>query len=392
MNRDPLQFTWTAPARVLHILRNLALAGALVFLAGLFLEPRRTWSGFLMGFYYLAGLAVAGPLFLAFLNLSGGRWARALLRIPEAMGTAIPAAAFLGLVLLWGVPTLYPWADPGTVAEDPILQHKAVWLNRGAFSVRMVLFFVIWFVLAKALAARARSGSHGRILRGSALFIAVFAITWSLASFDWVLSLDPHWFSTIFGLYQLAGIGTAGLAAATVLVVMLRRGPLRDVVTEDHLHDLGELLFCFSIFWVYIWFCQFMLIWYTNIPEEAGYFIARKAGQWDVLTPVNLVLNWMIPFLVLLSRAARRSGPVLLRVCGILLIGHTLDLYLQVAPAGMGPRPLVNVWELGPVLGALALFFFLALKGLSRLPSRPPSEALSGGPFSAAGAGREHSS
>jgi len=369
MNRDPMQFTWKAPSKTLHVLRNLAVAGALIFLAGLFLEPKRTWAGFLMGFYYLAGLAVAGPLFMAFLNLSGGRWARALLRVPEAMTAALPAAAVLGLVLLWGVPSLYSWADPGAVAADPILQHKAAWMNRGAFSVRMVLYFVVWFVLARALIARVRSGAHGRILRGSALFIAVFTITWSLASVDWILSLDPHWFSTIFGLYQLAGIGTSGLAAATVLVVMLRRGPLRDVVTEDHLHDLGELLFCFSIFWVYIWFCQFMLIWYTNIPEEAGWYAAREIGQWDVLTPVNLVLNWMIPFLVLLSRAARRSGPVLLRVCGILLIGHTLDLYLQIAPAGMESRPLVNVWELGPILGALALFFFLSLKGLSRLPN-----------------------
>src|SRR5262249_39747770 len=146
-------------------------------------------------------------------------------------------------------------------------------------------------------------------------------------------SLEPDWSSTMFGVYQFAGLFLSGLAALTLLLLWLGRSePMRRVVTSDHLHDLGKLLFAFSTFWMYVWFSQYMLIWYVNNPEEAVYFLRREQGAWQPLLIANVVLNWAVPFLVLLPRSAKRSPTVLARVCVVLLVGRWLDLYLMIGP------------------------------------------------------------
>jgi hypothetical protein len=147
------------------------------------------------------------------------------------------------------------------------------------------------------------------------------------------MSLEPHWYSTIYALYTLAGLGCAGLAGGILVLVHLRRSsPMRSYVTDEHLHDLGKLLLGFTVFWVYIWYCQYMLIWYTDLPEETSWYLARKAGTWGSLTAPNLILNWLVPFVVLLPRAAKRSEAVLVRVAWVVLVGHALDLYILAGP------------------------------------------------------------
>lgn len=349
------------------LLRNLAIIGAILFVVGLGMNPERTWTGYLVAFNYLAGLGLAGAVFLALLCLCNARWADGLTRVPAAMSRSLPAAAACGLILLAGVPTLYEWSHPEVVSQDHLLQEKAAWLNYGGFSARLVMYFAVWIAMAWMLVrtlVEKRDVERPRKLRLSALFMAVFALTYSGASVDWIQSLEPHWFSTIFALRTATGVVLSGLAAA-VLIILLAK-PFSDLVTKDQLHDLGKLMLSFSILWVYIWYCQWMLIWYSNIPEETGYYLARASGGWSALTVANLTLNWLVPFLVLLPRPARGSPAVLLRIALVLLVGRAVDLFVQIAPPLYDDLPMFGAWEAGPIVAGICLFFFITLKILRK--------------------------
>jgi len=358
-------------------------AGALVFLVGLFVAPGRVWGGFLIGFDYLVALALAGPVFLALLTLASARWSAALQRVPEAMASALPAAAALGVVLLFGIPNLYEWSHAAVVERDPLLQAKSGWLDPTAFGVRLVVVFAAWIGLARHLVARCRRFAEGggveqgvARLRSAALFMLVFVVTFSVASFDWIMSLEPHWFSTMFALLRFGGVATAGVAAAAILVLMAeRQGALRGVLREEHLHDVGKLLFSFSLFWAYCWYCQYMLIWYTNIPEETSHYVLRKEGSWWLLVQTALVLKWAVPFVALLSRRACRSRVVVGRGAVVVLVGHAVDLYVHVGAPLMGSNPVFGLWEAGPIAASVALFFLVAGRALGRtraVPERDP--------------------
>ncbi len=365
--------------------KGLAIAsilGAVIFAIGLLVDPLRAWSGYLMAFVYFVELGLAGAFFLCVLTLSSARWATALRRIPEAMTSSLPYALVLGLLLMGGITTIYEWSHTAVVEADPILQGKASYLNVGFFFVRLVGFFLLWIWLARGMVKASRrqdQGDDAQVARSrfryAALFLPIFAVTFSLASVDWVKSLEPHWFSTIFGLITLSSAAMSGLAACMLLVVYLRdQGPLRNVVTDDHLDDIGKIGIGLALFWGYIWFCQYMLIWYTNMPEETTYYALRHQGRWQVLTWVSITLNWAVPFFALMPKAARRSGAVLSRVAIIILIGQALNLYIQVAPPLMGAEPVYGLWEFGPVLGAIALFFWCTLRGLSQAPLVPTGD------------------
>lgn len=371
-----------ASPRAQRVLAGLALSGAAVFVLGLFVAPTRVWVGWLMGFHWLTTLALAGPVFCALLWIASARWSTALRRVPEAMGAALPAAALMGLVLLVGVHGLYEWSHAAVVAQDALLQHKAGWLNLPFFAVRLVLCFALWIFFQRRLVAASRAQdldgkpSHAAsLVRTSALFVAVFTVTWSVASFDWLMSLQPHWFSAAFSLDQLGSLGAAGLAAAILLVLHLERaGPLRGVLRDDHLHDLGKLLFSITLFWAYIWYCQYMLIWYTDISEETAYYLARQQGPWWLLVQTTMVLKWAVPFLALMSRKACRSRVVLVRVAGVVLLGHALDLYMQVGPPMMGATPLIGVFEIAPLVALLALFFRQTIRAFAAAPAVPRND------------------
>ncbi|MFO0985125.1 MAG: hypothetical protein U1E76_25930 [Planctomycetota bacterium] len=347
-------------------LKYVVLLGAAVFVDGLLVDAGRAWTGFLMGFHYLVELSLAGTVFLALLTLTGARWAASLRGVAVAMSRPLPVAALLGLVLLCGVGTLYEWSHESVVLSDEVLAAKSVWLNATGFALRLCAYFGLWLWLSRKVIAPAEAGTGARShLVHCALFMAVFAITYSLASVDWIMSLEPRWFSTIFALRTASGMVLAALSAAIVLVVLLeRRGQL--CVSTDQIHDLAKLLFSFSVLWVYIWYCQYLLIWYSNIPEETSYYIARQSGQWRALTWASLALNWAVPFLVLLLRRAKRSRAVLLRVAMVVLIGHAFDLFVMVGPARSGATPQFGLWESGALVGAVALFFFIASNAVLR--------------------------
>jgi hypothetical protein len=354
-------------------LYGMAAAAFLTLVAGLFFAPQRALGSMLMAGYGLVCLGVAGILFVAILYASGAAWGTAFRRVPEAMCAILPyGAAVLAVVFIFGS-SLYPWIHN----RGEMTGFKTVWLNFPFFLARAVLYLALWFLFARAILRTSRlqddtrdPAATSRNVRLSAIFLIIFAITFSLASFDWIMSLEPHWSSTIFGIYNFAGMFSSGLAAIILLVVWLRRaGPLRDFVTDEHLHDLGKLLFAFSTFWMYIWFSQYMLIWYADIPEETAHFIRRQHQYWMPLFILNMMLNWAVPFVALLPKRTKRTGSLLAKVAAVVLIGRWLDLYLMVQPAAGGSNPQFGLWEAAATVGTFSLFILVFARAMrSALP------------------------
>jgi hypothetical protein len=367
------------PSReLLPVSRIVAVLGGAALLAGLALSAPRAWSNVLLAGLYLLGLGLAALAFVAIQYASGGTWATVLRRVPEALAGLIPCGGLLiVLAAACGGGELYPW-----MSESAPGGFRGIWLQPGFFFVRALIYLGLWTVFGAAILITSRrqddTGSPAlthRNARLSAIFLPVFGVTVWLSSVDWIQSLEPHWSSTIFGVYGFAGLFLSGLAAITILTIRLRAaGPLAGLVTREHLHDLGKLLFAFSTFWMYIWFSQFMLIWYGNLPEEGTYYVHRLTGAWAPLFWANVLLNWAIPFLVLLSEKAKRSEKVLLRVAGVILVGRWLDLYLLIAPSVDGATPSFGIWEAGAILGMAGLFVLVFNRMLHSAPMVPAGD------------------
>jgi hypothetical protein len=361
------------------VLGAAALAGWVVILLGWFVDRQGAAAGLLVGVQYGLGLAVGGLAFIVLGHVTRAGWGAALRRVPEALSMSLPVVslvAFLGLLL--ALP-LYAWSHADVVAGDALLQHKAPWLNTTGFVLRAALFLGLWtlfaWLLRRASTAQDRvPGAAGtyRQLALSAAFLAVFAVTWSLASFDWLMSLEAHWFSTVYGIYCFSGALLSALAAIVLLVIGLERaGPLRGVLRDDHLHDLGKLVFGFATFWAYIWFCQYMLIWYSNIPEETSYYVVRTAGAWRGLMIALLVLMWGVPFLALISRNAKRSRRRMVQVAVVVLVARWLDLHLLVLPGVRADAPGAFGWEVPALVAVLPIVLLATLRAFQRAAPVP---------------------
>jgi uncharacterized membrane protein len=342
----------------------------LVLSVGFILAPDRAWGNLLVVSFGLVGLGLGGAIFLAMHELAGAGWATALRRVPESMFMMLPVGGIGMLLILVFRPAMYPWTNPGPELSHLMGGFKGLWLNRPFFLLRGVIYLVVWYFLARKLVMHSRKqddGDHrGGNGRTAALFVVVFGVTFCLASFDWIMSLEPEWFSTIFGLYNFSGMFVAALALMTLQSIWLRRrGGFLGVLSGEHLHDLGKLMMAFTTFWAYIHFSQYMLIWYANVPEETGYYILRSDGAWGSLFLLNVAVNWLVPFLVLLPVQAKRSSSVMAKVAALLLVGRWLDLYLMVMPVVSGGRgPQMGIWEIGLFAGAIGLVSLLMVRGL----------------------------
>jgi hypothetical protein len=358
--------------------RQFAIAGALIALVGFLITPERAWLMLLLFCYLLIGVAMAGTVFVALHYVIGAAWSTAVRRIAEAMALLLPLGGAGMLLVLFVHPSVYPW-----VGMHDLPPFKQVWLAIGFFRARAIFYLLIWTLFTWALISGSRRQDEDgevahtfRNTRVSAAFLVVFGITFWLASYDWIMSLEPDWASTIFGMYNFAGMFLAGLAVLTLLTLYLQqRRPLAYAITAQHLHDLGKLVFAFSTFWMYLWFSQYMLIWYANIPEETIYFVRRWQGFWGPLFLLNVALNWVIPFLVLLPRMNKQRPGVLAKICLLLLAGRFLDLWLMVAPPFQAGRPHFGLVEIGLVLlciGGFGLGFFAVFRRAPVLPLRDP--------------------
>ncbi len=361
-----------------------ALAGA-VALVGLFVTPERTWLNLLLNGFYLTSLAVSAIFFLASQRLSGARWSAGLRRVPEALMAVLPLGAILMVIIFFGRETIYTWSRPDAFGHEAATGGKLQYLQPPFFFLRLVIALSLWGLFAwlfrKASLAQDQNPRlgmqhHRRLNRYAAAFLLIFAPSFTVGSYDWIMSLEPEWFSTMFAVYVFAGTFVQGIAAVTLAVVLLReRGLFGDTVTEQQLHDLGKMLFAFSTFWAYIWVCQYLLIWYGNIPEEAVYYVKRTNGGWLALFAFNFVINWVLPFAALLSVRAKKEPRVLLLVSGVLLFGHWLDLYLLIMPARWdGPN--IGLVEVPLAAGSVALAYLIFARALSRAPMVPVNDPI----------------
>jgi hypothetical protein len=350
-------------------------SGSIAIALGLAFDAARTWSALLVDGFFVLAAALGGLVFIAVHHLSGASWSAGVRRVAEALTGALPIAAVMMLALFFGRRSLYPWASlaSGSVSEGgpAASPYFAPWF----VFARMALFLIAWMALAASIVrSSARQDISAdpihrrRMVRDSALFAVVFAWTFSLAAVDWLLTLDPHWTSTIYSVYVFAGVLVEGVAAITLAVVLLvERGYLTDVVSPNHLHDLGKLLFAFSTFWAYIWLSQYLLIWYGNLPEEAGYYQIRTSPAWLVLFAANLLVNWVVPFVVLLPRESKRRASVLKVVAIVLLAGRWLDLYLLVAPQ-TSKAPSFGPLEVALAAAYVAIGWYAVSTALARRP------------------------
>jgi hypothetical protein len=345
------------------------------------MAPQRAWANVLLASNYLVGLSLGGLVLVALHYVTGARWSVPLRRLPEALSFALPVGGLGLIVTLVVQPSLYPWYA-GASAEEHASALRSLWLDRPFFLVRALVYLAVWLAFAAAILHNSRrqdkTGEPNLTawnIRLSAGFLVAFGVTCWLSSYDWLMSLEPHWQSTVFGVYNFASLFVSTLAAVTLLAVCLGRcGPLERFLTRDHLHDLGTLLFAFSSFWMYTWFCQYLLIWYTNHPDEGIYFWRRSDQPWPALLLLNLVLNWGIPFGVLLFRGAKRQPLILATVAVIVLAGRWLDLYVMIFPSQPDPSGLPGVLEIGLMLGAVGLFALVVFRALAQAPLVPVND------------------
>ena len=344
-----------ARPRALWALTALGAAGVI---AAYFAAPReRFWANWVFWFLALATVGLGCLFIVALEHLVNSRWSVPIRRTPERLASLVIPSAAAGLLALFSLPVLYPWARPGEALPEVVLR-KAAWLNIPFFSARALACFALWCLFYRLLVgASLRQDETAdpavtvRLRRLAPVFMAVFAITLTLVAFDWISSLEPSWYSDMFGVYAFAGAFMAGLAATTLGVIHLKERGRLEGVLGDHLYSLGGYLFAFTVFWGYIGFAQYMLIWYGDMPEEVFWFKERTEGPWLALALALGLFRFVVPFFALITRDAKEDPRVLKAMALLVLAGQLLDLYWMVFPA-ISKRPLFSWPEV-----SFALFF-----------------------------------
>ncbi len=354
----------------------IGLVGVAGSIAGFVLNRNQFFQSYLFSYIFWLGMAL-GCLGLVLLNhVVGGKWGLVIRRFLEVGSLTLPVMALLIVPILFGLSSLYLWSDAAVVARDEVLQKKTSYLNVPFFLGRVPVYFAIWcfyaIVLNRLSATQDRTGDESlieRMKRISAPGLVIFTVTTTFAFVDWVMSLEPHWYSTIYGLMFLIGQVLQALALMiSMLILFSDRQPLRDTVTPQHLHDLGNLILTFTVLWAYLSFSQFLIIWAGNLPEEIPWYLTRLRGGWNVIAVMLILFHFAVPFIVLLQREAKRRARILLRICVAMIAVRIIDVFWVVVP-GLRPNGFAVHW--------MDLATFLAIGGIwlglffRRLKSRP---------------------
>jgi hypothetical protein len=333
----------------------------------------RIAANLLLNTYYFLAIGLIGLFIVAVHTIAESGWHTSIQRIGEAMSTFIPVAGLLMLLLFvfGGVHLLYEWTHEDHL--DAILLKKVAYLNVPFFYARFLVYFSIWIALAYLIRKNSKlldqTGDlkYFRKLRiFSAIFVVTLAVTSVTSAWDWLMSIDAHWFSTLYGWYVFASMLASGTAVLIIILFALKQMGYMSHVNREHIHDLGKYLFGFSIFWTYLWFSQYMLIWYANIPEETIYFYERHKN-FSTIFYVNLFLNFIVPFLGLMTRNSKRGSFILLPVALIVFIGHWLDLYQLIMPGAVGGEKAgIGLPEIGITIGFAGLFLLVVFRSLAK--------------------------
>ena len=344
------------------------------------------FQSYLLNFTFVLTISLGAVFFLIITYLLRAGWSIGVRRIAEVLTVPLLPLAVLAVPIVFGMHELYEWTHAEEVAHDEILQGKVPYLNENFFIGRLIAYFVIWNLIGYFYRfCSKRQDDTGdpkytsRMERYSAVFVLAYGLTVTLASFDLLMSLNPHWYSTIYGVYFFAGCFLGCLATIPLVTMLLHRvGKLRGVVNAEHFHDLGKLLFAFTVFWAYIAFSQYMLIWYSNLPEETVFYEIRMQGFWGPWSVLLLFGHFFLPFLLIMSRYQKRRPPVLAATAIWMLAMNWVDFYWLIMP---GHRPtdapfrLVDVTLLVAFVGFFFAVVFFRLGQVKLIPTGDPRMA-----------------
>ena len=347
--------------------------GIIALIVGFIDNPQRTWANYLLNSYYFLSLAIGASFFLAIQYITQSGWSAMFRRVPEAIGSFVPVGVILlSLVLIFGAHSIYHWSHAEEVAKDEILQKKAVYLNIPFMIVRYVIFVGLWVFMVVLL----RKFSLQEDIHGgseyfkksefySKVFIFILAFSFTLGTIDWIMSINAHWFSTLFSVKNFVSAFYHGSATIVLVVIILNKFGYFPQLSKYHMHDFSKYIFMLSIMYGYMWYAQYMLIWYANIPEETVYYTKLVQGGWLLPFYLDIIINWAFPFSFLLLNKIAKNKNALLFTVSLLFIGQWLDLYLQIMPGSTNVNSFGYI-EIGTYLGFLGIFAFVVTRSLSK--------------------------
>lgn len=390
-----IRSTFTAPKNYNTVALSLIAIGVLSII-GLWVtsgsstdphEQARFWASLLQNSVFFLLVVNASMFFVCITTLAWGGWQMSFRRVPEAISAVIPVvgvicAAILLAIVFGDNHTIYHWTDAQHVKHDEILNYKKGFLNKTFFTVVTILTVLLWSVLGWKMRQLSRSIDDEPLATmderkkyifkntvWAALYIVVFSLTvMSSLPWLWLMSIDAHWYSTMYSWYTFASTFVSGVALIALFVVFLKNNGYLEYTNDEHLHDLGKFMFAFSVFWTYLWFSQFMLIWYANIPEETIYFQPRAHGIYKGIFWMMFIINFIAPLLILMRRSAKRNYGTITFMALVIIFGHWLDFYQMVFPA-VSPDKVPNIiYDLGVALGFVGLIMYFTGRALAKAP------------------------
>jgi len=376
-------FTHLSGSQSRALTGGLALTlGGLVY-ASLMDQMSVFYQAYLIGFMICTGITLVSLAFFMLHHLIGGRWGFIIQRLLEAAMGTLPVLLILFIPILFGMHDLYHWTHPEAVAADWILQHKESYLNVPFFIARTLLYFAIWIVgsrlLIKWSISQDTSGDPvltDKIRNICGPGVVVFALTMTFASFDWIMSTDPHWFSTLYGVMMIVNSGGAALSFIIIMMTHLRRyEPFSVIADADRFHDWGKLLLAFTLLWFYMMLSQFLIIWTANLPEENPWYVHRVHGGWEVVSVLLVLCRFVIAFFLLLSIPRKRDPRRLARVAWFILIMHLVDIFWHVAPNFRHDGLAVSILDLAVPFGLFGIWFYFVVNRLKKHPLIPQKDA-----------------
>ncbi|GAA4234879.1 quinol:cytochrome C oxidoreductase [Postechiella marina] len=335
----------------------------------------RPWSALYVAAFFFMMIALGVLAFYAVQFASQAGWSPVLFRVMEGITAyLLPGALIVLAIALLAGDHIFIWMNPEVVAEDALIQGKSGWLNKPMFAVRGLIFIAGWFAYRhfsrKFSIAQDNANDNSnfkKTFRISAAFLVFFLYSESIMSWDWIMSVDPHWFSTLFGWYVFASMFVSGITVISLITIYLKSKGYLEFVNANHLHDVAKFMFAISIFWTYLWFSQFMLIWYSNIPEEVTYFITR-INDYNLPFFGMVVLNFVFPVLMLMNADYKRIPWFVVMTGIVILFGHYIDIFNMIMPATVGDRWFIGIPEISSVLLFAGLFIFIVFTALTKAP------------------------
>ncbi len=340
----------------------------------------RPWASIFVAAFFFFMIAMGTLVFYAIQRASQAGWPILLYRVMEGItGYLLPGSILLFLFLLVSglhMNHIYVWMDPETVAHDEIIQGKVSYLNIPFFMLRALIYLTGWNLyryLSRRLSIAQDNAEKGNIknyklnFKISAGFLAFFFVTESMMAWDWIMSIDPHWFSTLFGWYVLASSLVTSVTVIAITTIFLKSKGYLPKVNDSHIHDLAKFMFGLSIFWTYLWFSQYMLIWYSNIPEEVTYFLTR-IDDYQLPFFGMIILNFVLPLLILISSEYKRSNWIIVMAGIIIIIGHYIDIFNMIMPGTVGDQWFIGIPELGAFTLFSGLYLYFVFNSLSKVP------------------------